>query len=65
MRHATVALLAGGALILGAGAPAIGASDTANMNTSKKLRAAVSAAGIGEHLDVLQSIADANGGTRV
>ncbi len=65
MRHKTVVLLAGSALLLGAGAPALAASDQANMNTSKKLRAAVSAAGITEHLTELQEIADANGGTRV
>lgn len=36
-----------------------------NNNTSKKLRQAVSAEGIMEHLRALQAIADANGGTRV
>ncbi len=33
-------------------------------NTSKKLRAAVSAAGMSEHLAALQAIANANGGNR-
>ena len=35
-----------------------------NNNTSKKLRAAVSAAGMSEHLEALQAIANANGGNR-
>ncbi len=41
------------------------AGSAPNNNTSKKLRDAVSAAGITEHLEVFQAIADANGGTRV
>ncbi len=35
-----------------------------NNNTSRKLRAAVTPAGIAEHLTALDQIADANGGTR-
>jgi Zn-dependent M28 family amino/carboxypeptidase len=62
----TVAGVGVGALLLvGAAVPAQAATDDANQNTSKKLRQAVSAAGMTEHLQALQSIANANGGTRV
>ncbi len=39
-------------------------ASSANNNTSKKLRAAVSAAEMSEHLTALQAIANANGGNR-
>ncbi|MEO7267623.1 MAG: M28 family metallopeptidase [Knoellia sp.] len=55
------AVAGGTALVLAAAAPA--GADPAN-NTSAKLRSAVTPAGIMEHLQNLQSIADANDGTR-
>lgn len=45
--------------------PAGAANPAANQNTSKKLRQALSAAGMSDHLQALQSIANANNGTRV
>ncbi len=51
----------GTALVLAASAPA--GADPAN-NTSAKLRKAVTSAGVMEHLENLQSIADANDDTR-
>ena len=51
----------GTALVLAASAPA--GADPAN-NTSAKLRKAVTSAGVVEHLENLQGIADANAGTR-
>jgi aminopeptidase Y len=66
MRHGRgVAVLAGVGLAVGALAAPAGASDSATNNTSKKLRDAVNAAGMTEHLQALQEIADANGDTRV
>ncbi|MDP9398061.1 MAG: M28 family peptidase [Actinomycetota bacterium] len=60
---------AAGALTLAAGvvgaSPTSAADPNATNNTSKKLREAVTAAGVAEHLDALQRIADANGATRV
>lgn len=64
-RFGTAVLLTGFVTATVAATPALGSSPSANNNTSKKLRAAVSAAGITEHLEVLQDIADANGNTRV
>lgn len=63
--RAVIAAGAGATLLLAAAGPALGAADKANNNTSKKLRAAVSAEGMSEHLRALQAIADANNGTRV
>ena len=51
----------GAALVLAASAPA--GADPAN-NTSAKLRKAVTSAGVMEHLQNLQGIADANDDTR-
>ena len=51
----------GTALVLAASSPA--GADPAN-NTSAKLRKAVTTDGVMEHLENLQGIADANGGTR-
>jgi aminopeptidase Y len=45
--------------------PAGAASPSANNTTSKTLRDAVTAAGVTEHLQAFQDIADTNGGTRV
>ncbi len=60
------AVIGVGALFLGtlAIAPAGAASTSANNNTSAKLRAAVTAAGMSEHLMALQTIADGNNGHR-
>ncbi|MCU0263827.1 MAG: M28 family metallopeptidase [Candidatus Nanopelagicales bacterium] len=63
--RAAAAAGVGALLLVATAAPSMGASDRANQNTSKKLRAAVTAAGMTEHLQALQAIADANGGTRV
>ncbi|WP_243076115.1 M20/M25/M40 family metallo-hydrolase [Microbacterium sp. SS28] len=58
---ALVAVPAGAAMA----APAAKACDTRNNNTIAKLTECVTAAGVNEHLEALQAIADANGGTRV
>jgi Zn-dependent M28 family amino/carboxypeptidase len=62
-----VVLVAGGAAaVLGAAVFAVPVAHAdSNNNTSRKLQDAVSAAGIMTHLQALQDIADANGGTRV
>ncbi len=58
-----IALTGGMALVAATVAPSAFA-DNGNNNTSKKLRAAVSADGMFEHLEELQAIANANGGNR-
>jgi Zn-dependent M28 family amino/carboxypeptidase len=65
LSRAAIAAGAGATLLLAGAGPALGAADEATNNTSKKLRAAVSAEGMTEHLQALQDIADANNGTRV
>ena len=57
---------AAGLTLLGAGiTPVAAGTADSNNNTSRKLRAAVTADGIMQHARVLQDIADANGATRV
>ncbi|PPK94665.1 Zn-dependent M28 family amino/carboxypeptidase [Kineococcus xinjiangensis] len=63
-RHGAIAATAAAALIAGATPAAMAASPNANNNTSKKLRQAVSAEGIMEHLRALDAIGKANGDTR-
>jgi len=58
---ALVAVPAGAALA----APAAKGCETRNNNTIAKLLECVSADGVNQHLQALQDIADANGGTRV
>lgn len=64
-RRALVVAACAGVLTLVAANTAVAGPSSANNNTSAKLRNAVSAAGISEHLQVLDAIGAANGGTRV
>lgn len=57
---ATSALIIGGLAVAAAGAPALAASAP----DTSALREAITADGLQTHLDALQDIADANGGTR-
>lgn len=52
-------------MLVATASTSVGAVEDANQNTSRKLRQAVTAAGMTGHLEALQAIADANGGTRV
>lgn len=61
----TLAGAVGLALFIPGASPVAAGTPGPTNNTSKKLRSAVSAEGILEHLQALQAIADANGGTRV
>jgi Zn-dependent M28 family amino/carboxypeptidase len=63
MRKARIALALALALVMALAA--VGAASAAVKTNTTKLRQAVTTAGIMEHLETFQAIADANGGTRV
>lgn len=63
-RHVAVVAAAGAALAVTVTAVPAEAGDGHNNNTSLKLREAVTAAGVGEHLDAFDAIATAHNGTR-
>ncbi len=63
-RYGAIAVAAAAALVAGGTPTAMAAAPQANNNTSKKLRAAVTAEGVMEHLRALNAIGEANDNTR-